>query len=173
MIRRIFGSPLARLLLYYLLLAAAALALVRLFPVLQSAFSMERLRSLVGIEGFAQGVPPTGAEGGFLARSNVGLRTFIAVLGALVLVIPVAQVYMATKREVRYDQSLVHTIIILPVAVTGIVIIVQNSLELAFSLAGIVAAVRFRNTLQDTKDAVYIFMSIGVGLAAGIQALTV
>ena len=173
MIRRIFGSPLARLLLYYLLLAAAALALVRLFPVLQSAFSMERLRSLVGIEGFAQGVPPTGAEGGFLARSNVGLRTFIAVLGALVLVIPVAQVYMATKREVRYDQSLVHTIIILPVAVTGIVIIVQNSLELAFSLAGIVAAVRFRNTLQDTKDAVYIFMSIGVGLAAGVQALTV
>jgi len=173
MIRRIFGSPLARLLLYYLLLAAAALALVRLFPVLQSAFSMERLRSLVGIEDLARGVPPTGAEGGFLAGSNVGLRTFIAVLGALALVIPVAQVYMATKREVRYDQSLVHTIIILPVAVTGIVIIVQNSLELAFSLAGIVAAVRFRNTLQDTKDAVYIFMAIGVGLAAGVQALTV
>jgi hypothetical protein len=35
----------------------------------------------------------------------VGLRTFIAVLGALVLVIPVAQVYMATKREVRYDRT--------------------------------------------------------------------
>jgi polyphosphate kinase len=173
MIRRIFGSPLARVLLYYALLVAAALVLVRIFPVLQSAFSMERLRSLVGIEEFAQGVPPTGVEGGFLAGGNVGLRTLIAVLGALVLVIPVAQVYMATKREVRYDQSLVHTIIILPIAVTGIVIIVQNSLELAFSLAGIVAAVRFRNTLQDTKDAVYIFMSIGVGLAAGVQALTV
>ena len=173
MIKRIFGSPIARVLLYYLLLAAAALVLVRLFPVLQSAFSMERLRSLVGIEDLTQGVPPTGAEGGFLAGGNVGLRTLIAVLGALALVIPVAQVYMATKREVRYDQSLVHTIIILPIAVTGIVIIVQNSLELAFSLAGIVAAVRFRNTLQDTKDAVYIFMSIGVGLAAGVQALTV
>jgi polyphosphate kinase len=53
------------------------------------------------------------------------------------------------------------------------VIIVQTSVPLAFSLAGIVAAVRFRNTLQDTKDAVYIFMSIGVGLAAGVEALPI
>jgi hypothetical protein len=44
---------------------------------------------------------------------------------------------------------------------------------LAFSLAGIVAAVRFRTTLDDTKDAVYIFLAIGVGLASGIQAVGV
>jgi hypothetical protein len=34
-----------------------------------------------------------------------------------------------------------------------------------------VAAVRFRNTLDDTKDAVYIFLAIGTALAAGAQAL--
>jgi len=44
---------------------------------------------------------------------------------------------------------------------------------LAFSLAGIVAAVRFRNTLRDTKDAVYIFLAIAVGLAAGVQSFAV
>jgi hypothetical protein len=38
-------------------------------------------------------------------------------------------------------------------------------------LAGIVAAVRFRTSLDDTKDAVYIFLAIGVGLASGVQAL--
>ena len=54
---------------------------------------------------------------------------------------------------------------------TGIVIIVKSSLALAFSLAGIVAAVRFRTTLEDTKDAVYVFLAIGVGLAAGSQRL--
>jgi len=48
-------------------------------------------------------------------------------------------------------------------------VIVQNSVALAFALAGVVAAVRFRNTLKDTKDAVYIFLAIGVGLAAGVQ----
>jgi len=61
--------------------------------------------------------------------------------------------------------------LILPIAVTGIVMIVQNSVALAFSLAGIVAAVRFRTTLEDTKDAVYVFLAIGVGLACGVQAL--
>jgi hypothetical protein len=55
--------------------------------------------------------------------------------------------------------------------VTGIVMIVQDSIALAFSLAGIVAAVRFRTTLEDTKDAVYVFLAIAVGLAAGVQAL--
>src|SRR5439155_85164 len=38
-------------------------------------------------------------------------------------------------------------------------------------LAGLAAAVRFRNTLKDTKDAVYIFVAMGVGIAAGVQAL--
>jgi len=47
------------------------------------------------------------------------------------------------------------------------------TVALAFSLAGIVAAVRFRNTLRDTKDAVYIFLAIAVGLAAGVQAFSV
>ena len=34
------------------------------------------------------------------------------------------------------------------------------------------AAVSFRNTLRDTKDAVYIFLATGVGLAAGIQSVS-
>ena len=51
--------------------------------------------------------------------------------------------------------------------------IVQNSLALAFSLAGIVAGVRFRLTLDDTLDASYIFVAIFVGLASGIEALEI
>jgi hypothetical protein len=53
--------------------------------------------------------------------------------------------------------------------VAGVVVLVKNSLALAFSLAGIVAAVRFRNTLEDSKDAVYIFLATGLGLAAGVD----
>jgi polyphosphate kinase len=98
--------------------------------------------------------------------------TAIAMIGALALIVPVAWLYMRTKPRARYDASLVHTVIVLPVVVAAIVLIVQNSIALAFSLAGIVAAVRFRNTLRDTKDAVYIFLAIGVGLAAGVQAFT-
>ena len=97
----------------------------------------------------------------------------VATLGAVVLMLPVAWVYMRTKPRARYDASLVHTVIILPLVIAGVVLIVRDSLALAFSLAGIVAAVRFRNTLRDTKDAVYIFLAIAIGLAAGVQAFAV
>jgi uncharacterized membrane protein YhiD involved in acid resistance len=81
--------------------------------------------------------------------------------------------YMRTKPKARYDSSLVQTVIVLPVVITGVVLIVRDSVALAFSLAGIVAAVRFRNTLRDTKDAVYIFLAIAVGIAAGVQSFSI
>jgi hypothetical protein len=49
--------------------------------------------------------------------------------------------------------------------------IVVNSIALAFSLAGVVAAVRFRFSLNQPSDAMYIFVAIGLGLASGIGAL--
>ncbi|MBL4620720.1 MAG: DUF4956 domain-containing protein, partial [Marinicaulis sp.] len=81
--------------------------------------------------------------------------------------------YMAIRNRDEYDQSLVETIIILPIAVTCIVIIVHNSLALAFSLAGIVGGVRFRNTLKSSGDALYILLAIGIGLSAGIGAMEI
>jgi hypothetical protein len=72
-----------------------------------------------------------------------------------------------------YDQSLVQTVIMLPVVVSAILIVVANSLALAFSLAGIVAAVRFRNNLKDSRDAVYIFAAVGIGFAAGVGVLAI
>ena len=100
-------------------------------------------------------------------------RAAIAMLGALALICPVAWMYMRTKPKLRYDPSLVQTVIVLPVVIAGVVLIVRDSTALAFSLAGIVAAVRFRNTLRDTKDAVYIFLAIAVGLSSGVESFAV
>ncbi len=94
----------------------------------------------------------------------------LSMIATLLIMMPVVSVYTMIKRKEGYDESVVHALLILPVAVTGIVMIVKSSVALAFSLAGIVAAVRFRTTLDDTKDAVYIFLAIGVGLACGVQA---
>lgn len=97
----------------------------------------------------------------------------LASVGALILTVPVSWAYFITSRARRIDQSFLQTIIILPVVVTGIAMIVLNSLALAFSLAGIVAAVRFRFSLNQPSDAMYIFVAIGIGLGSGIGALGV
>lgn len=94
-------------------------------------------------------------------------------IGALVLVVPIAFTYVRTRTRVKFDHSLVQTVIVLPIVVTAILVVVRDSLALAFSLAGIVAAVRFRNNLRESGDAVYIFGAIGIGFASGIHALSV
>jgi hypothetical protein len=95
----------------------------------------------------------------------------VAIIAAILVSLPVSWVYMAVRGGEEYDQSLVNTIIVLPMVVTGIVIIVQNSLALAFSLAGIAGAVRFRNSLKSSGDALFILLAVGIGLSAGIGAI--
>ena len=168
-------SSLINVLEYYLLVVLSSVLLFRQWPALREAITAARLRGLAtpgdvprefGLGGAQFTDPFTDPFGGAFPAA-------IAMLGALALVIPVAWVYTIIKRGERYDPSVLQSVIIMPIAVAGIVIIVQHSIALAFSLAGIVAAVRFRTTLKDTKDAVYIFLAIGVGLAAGVQALMV
>jgi len=165
---------LGRVALYYLLFAVVLVLGVRYVPMIAEAVSGGRLDELANAEAarLLGSEPPVGAVAD-VAPWDRTLLAVISMLGALGLMIPVTWVYMVTRRHRGYDESVVHTLLILPVAVTGIVMIVQNSVALAFSLAGIVAAVRFRTTLEDTKDAVYVFLAIGVGLASGVQALGV
>ncbi len=96
---------------------------------------------------------------------------FVSIIGALLLMIPVSWVYIGTRRRRGLDQSMIESLLMLPVAVAGVVVIVQDSLALAFSLAGIFAGIQFRSRLKYYADAHFIFASIGVGLAAGIGAL--
>ncbi len=168
-------SGLGRIVAYYGVLAVAGLLLLRYLPWVAQA--------LTG--GTAAGTPDVGAIFGPNTPPPVGeviateppwsqaVLASVSMLGALALMVPVTWVYMVTRRQRGFDESVVHALLILPVAVTGIIMVVKSSVPLAFSLAGVVAAVRFRTSLDDTKDAVYVFLAIGVGLAAGIQAFGV
>ncbi len=172
-IARIWRSPFTRLALYYGGIALVAALVVLAFPALLG--KLEQYRELSAIRAFAgkgkQIEQPTGVA--TLSEADLALITTVSMIGALLLALPVAWVYMVTKRERGYDQSVVQTVTVLPLAAAGTVILVQNSLALAFALAAIVAAVRFRNTLRETRDAVYIVIALGIGIAAGVCAATV
>jgi Domain of unknown function (DUF4956) len=163
------GRGVTRVVVYYVVLAVVIVLLGRQFPMVRDVVEGGRLQELAGADVLGSNQAPSVAAGA--GEFGVALLGTLSMLGALAIMIPVTWVYMITRRHRGYHESVVHTLLILPVAVTGIVIIVQNSVALAFSLAGIVAAVRFRTTLEDTKDAVYVFLAIGVGLASGVQAL--
>ena len=101
------------------------------------------------------------------------LSLIYAMTSTLLLMLPVSWVYRAIHDGSVYDHSIDTTALVLPAVVAGIVTVVQHSLALAFSLAGIVAGVRFRRALSDTFDTLFILASIGVGIAAGVKSIEI
>jgi hypothetical protein len=76
---------------------------------------------------------------------------------------------MFTRQRKGFSQSVVQALVLMPVVIAVIAALVRNSIALAFSLAGIISAVRFRTTLEDSKDAVFMFVVTALGLACGVQ----
>lgn len=93
--------------------------------------------------------------------------------GTILVMLPIAWTYKAVNFEAGFRKNFVRALIILPICATTIVLLIQDSLALAFGLAALVAAVRFRVALDDAMDGIFIFAAICVGLAAGIGYLGV
>ncbi|HEY8850647.1 MAG TPA: DUF4956 domain-containing protein [Gemmatimonadaceae bacterium] len=169
--------PVRRLVAYYAILGIVVAILAFFFPAEIARIAAKGLGDIPEgptILTDALSSPTSSGTFGLGSLLGVVITTVMILLGALVLMLPVTWVYMSARPSGgQHNQNVVQTLIFLPLVVAGIVFIVQNSLALAFSLAGVVGAVRFRTTLRDTRDLVYIFLSIVVGFAAGVQSLAV
>ena len=169
--------PIRRLIAYYVVLAAAVAALTAVFPaadrlLLGRGVSVPESSPIVLQDGLVAAEPTANALGAG-SLLDLAVTTGLILIGTLMLMLPVSWVYMSARRQPGHSQAVAQTLLILPIVVAGIVLIVRNSLALAFSLAGVVAAVRFRNTMRDSRDLVFIFLAIAVGFSAGVQTLAV
>jgi len=174
--------PIRRLVAYYLILVGIVWPLMYLFPVVDRSlggdnFDARALNTELSSGGSQVLVDALntntirGLDAELNPRVELAASTIIVLLGVLALMLPVSWVYMTTRYNKGPDQQVAQILIFLPLVVAGIVLVVQHSLALAFSLAGVVAAVRFRSTLRDARDLVFIFLAIAMGFAAGVQAL--
>lgn len=161
--------PLTMIMLYYGMLVGAMAYLLNRVPMIAEFFPVGGVDELAAASDTFE-IIYSGAEEQLFSK-NGPLRLLIASVGAIVLTVPVSWAYFITSKARTIDQSFLQTIMILPVVVTGISMVVLNSLPLAFALAGVVAAVRFRFTLRQPSDAMYIFVAIAIGLGSGIGAL--
>ena len=163
-------QPLVRVGLYYLAVAIAVTILRSRAPDLYELLSSGEL-PLSGPGETIDAVRRTAR----IASPGVDISTLtiIGMAATFVLMVPVVWIYTFTRQKRGYQQSLVQTLVILPIVVAAIVILVKNSVALAFSLGGIVGAVSFRSRLDDTKDAIYVFLAIATGLACGVEVIKV
>ncbi|MCC7001562.1 MAG: DUF4956 domain-containing protein [Gemmatimonadaceae bacterium] len=164
----VWRNIIARTVVYYAITLTAAWYAHGVIPLTLDPTTVGAIDQLLtGASSTAAPALPPAAVGAIPTSITTAIATAIAMLTAFLSSLPVAWIYTLTRRKKGFQQSVVQTYLILPVVAAGIVILVKSSLPLAFALAGIVAAVRFRTSLDDSKDAAGIFVVIGIGMAAG------
>ena len=184
--RRIGGRLFRRLLIYHTIIAACLLLAAAVFPHFTHYLPIGGVRELVeggelSVSRVEQAASAENTEmvgnvlraTGDFDRLGYARQLIIVLIGTWLLMLPISWVQKGIHRASTWDHSLDETVLILPGIVAAIVLVVQHSLALAFSLAGIVAGVQFRRALQDTFDALFILVAIGTGIAAGVRALEI
>ncbi len=95
--------------------------------------------------------------------------TVLALLLAFVLGQVIAWTYVWTHSGLSYSRSFTQSLVMMTIVVSLVMFVIGNSIITAFGLLGALAMIRFRNVLKDTRDTVFVFMSLVVGMAVGSQ----
>jgi len=106
--------------------------------------------------------------------SNFNLVGSVSVLQLVValvlnfgLMLVLAKAYMTTHSGTSYSKSFVQSIVFVGLTITLIMVIIGSNIARAFALVGAMSIIRFRNPVKDSKDIVFIFMAMAIGMACG------
>ena len=95
---------------------------------------------------------------------GVTLKTVLVALGLCLLT---TLTFIFTHRKTGFPSSMIVTIFLMGPIVSIIVVCVGSNLARAISIGGGLALIRYRNTIEDPRDLVYLFLSLAAGMACG------
>lgn len=84
-----------------------------------------------------------------------------------------ARLYIRTHANQKVDQSFIQALIMISVTIAAIMTIIDNNFARAFGLVGAVSIIRFRTKLKSTQDTCYLFLTVAIGMASGLQLYNV
>ena len=93
----------------------------------------------------------------------------LTLLLAFVLGQVIAWIYAWTHSGLSYSRSYTQALVLMTIVVSLVMLVIGDSIVTAFGLLGALALIRFRNVLKDTRDTVFVFMALVVGMAVGTQ----
>jgi len=99
--------------------------------------------------------------------SEMVIRSVFALFLALLMGVVVSQIYKFTHTGIHYEPSLLSTLVLLAPVVSTVMLFIQGDLALTLGLVGALAIIRFRTPIKGTRDMVYLFWTIAVGIGMG------
>jgi uncharacterized membrane protein YhiD involved in acid resistance len=96
-----------------------------------------------------------------------------AMLLAFALSMVVAWTYILTYQGLSYSRGFVQTLAIGGTISALVMLAIGDDIARGIGLVGALTVIRFRSTLKDTRDLMFVFTSLAVGVACGVQAFSV
>ena len=100
-------------------------------------------------------------------------QIILALLVPFLLSSVLAMVYRWTFQSLSYSRSFIHTMVISSMIVSMVIMAIGDSFARGLGILGSLAIVRFRTPVRDTRDMVFLFACMGLGIACGAAAFGV
>ncbi len=94
-----------------------------------------------------------------------------ALLGAFVFGQIMAWTYERTYRGLSYSRGFSHTLVLVCISASILVLAMQFSLLAGLGLFGVLSMIRFRTDLKTPRDLVFVMGAATVGVASGVGAM--
>jgi len=85
----------------------------------------------------------------------------------------ISWVYVATYRGLSYVRGFATTLAIAGVVSAIVMLAIGDDIARGLGLVGALTVIRFRTSLKDTRDLMFAFVALSVGIACGVLAFSV
>jgi uncharacterized membrane protein YhiD involved in acid resistance len=106
---------------------------------------------------------------GALTIEDILLRIGVSALFALAIFVS----YRLTHSGSVYSAKFNITLVTLTILTTMVMTVIGNNLALSLGMVGALSIIRFRTSIKDSRDTVYIFWTIIIGICCGVGDFTV
>lgn len=101
---------------------------------------------------------------GSLSVQDIALRIVVSAFFAIVVYIS----YKITHSGAVYSAKFNITLVTLTILTTMVMTVIGNNVALSLGMVGALSIVRFRTSIKDSRDTVYIFWTIILGICCGV-----
>ncbi len=96
--------------------------------------------------------------------------SLLSFLLAFVLSSVIAVMYERTFQGLSYSRGLVQSMILGSIVSCLLMIAIGDNIARGIGIVGSLAIIRFRTNLRDPRDLIFLFASLGIGVASGVQS---
>ena len=109
------------------------------------------------------------SSAGTLSTEDILLRSGASILFGMMVFIS----YRLTHKGSIYSKKFNITLMTLTLLTTTVMTVIGNNVALSLGMVGALSIVRFRTSIKDSRDTIYIFWTIIIGICCGVGDFTV